>query len=147
MANVHYAMVIHAPQEKVWETVLDDASYRQWGNVFMPGSYFTGNWEKGSEMLFLAPDKDGKTSGMRARVVDNELYKMISLEHLAMVQADGSEEVFNTPGGSFENYTFIEKDGGIEMAVDLVNIPDSWVEMMGDMWPQALKKIKELAEK
>jgi len=46
---------------------------------------------------------------------------------------------------SFENYTFMAKDGGTEVLVEL-DTPDEYAEMFEEMWPKALEILKELAE-
>lgn len=39
-----------------------------------------------------------------------------------------------------------EKDGGTELIVD-VDTPDQYTEMFRGLWPQALQKLKEIAER
>lgn len=39
MNKLHFEVHINAPKEKVWNMMLEDATYRQWTEVFMPGSY------------------------------------------------------------------------------------------------------------
>lgn len=53
MKKLHFSIQIKAPKEKVWQTMLDDPTYRQWTRVFMPGSYFEGAWEEGSKIRFV----------------------------------------------------------------------------------------------
>jgi hypothetical protein len=47
---------------------------------------------------------------------------------------------------AFENYTFKEKNGTTEVIVEM-DINDEYKEMFEGMWPKALQKLKELAEK
>lgn len=70
MQKLHYSIVINAPAAKVWTTMLDDKSYRQWTEAFSPGSYYKGDWNKGSKILFLAPGEKGE-SGMVSRIKEN----------------------------------------------------------------------------
>jgi hypothetical protein len=61
---------------------------------------------------------------------------------------DTSSEEAKKWSGALENYTFKEKNGNTEVIVDLYgNIPDEFNEMFEGMWPKALQKLKELAEK
>ena len=55
MQKLHFNIEINAPKEKVWNTMLDDKTYRIGTEPFMPGSYYKGNWDKGSKILFLGP--------------------------------------------------------------------------------------------
>lgn len=129
--------------------MLDETTYREWTKVFHEGSYYKGNWEEGSEILFLGPSDTGEgEEGMVSRIKENRPYAFISIEHLGFIK-DGvvdttSEEVKKwTP--AFENYTFNEKEGGTEVAVDM-DVADEYKAMFEDMWPKALQDLKELAE-
>ena len=135
--------------------MLDNETYRTWTAVFMPGSYYQGDWSKGSKMLFLGPGADGeKEGGMAAVVEENRPQEYISLKYHAEIH-DGIEVPME--GNGFENYTLQDKDGGTEVSIDLLNLPDeyagmfdeSWpkADMFNDSWPKALEKLKELAEK
>ncbi len=144
MEKMHFSMVINAPKEKVWKTMLDDDTYRQWTDVFMPGSHYVGNWSEGSKILFLAPDETGKMSGMVSRIKENKPYEYISIEHRGEVE-DGKEKEAEW-AGALEDYTFIEKDGKTEVLIDM-DANEEFKEMLQDIWPKALQKLKELAEK
>lgn len=150
MEKLHFKIDINSPKEKVWNTMLDDTTYRVWTTPFSEGSYYKGDWSKGSKIIFLGPDSEtGKEGGMVSRIAENKLYEFISIEHLGIIK-DGvedttSEEVKKwTP--AFENYTFKEKNGTTEVLVEM-DINDEYKEMFEGMWPKALQKLKELSEK
>lgn len=150
MNKLNFSIVINSPKEKVWNTMLEDATYRQWTRAFNEGSYYKGDWSKGSKMLFLGPDPNtGKEGGMVSRIKENRLHEYISIEHLGIVH-DGIEDTTSDAvkpwAGSLENYTFKEADGKTELLVD-IDINDEYKEIFNDMWPRALQKLKELAEK
>lgn len=149
MDRLKFTMVIDAPKEKVWRTMLDDDTYRVWTEAFMPGSHYIGEWSKGSKILFLAPGEKGELSGMVSRIKENRPYEYISIEHIGVVQdgkEDTSSEAVKQWAGALENYTFKEKDGRTELRVDL-DSAEEYQEMFQDIWPKALQKLKELAEK
>jgi len=150
MQKLNFAITINAPKEKVWNTMLEDKTYREWTTPFNEGSYYKGDWSKGSKIIFLGPNPEtGKEGGMVSRIAENKLYEYISIEHLGIIN-DGvedttSEEVKKwTP--AFENYTFKDLNGMTELIVDM-DINDEYKEMFESMWPKALKKLKELTEK
>lgn len=148
MDKLHFSIVIKAPKEKVWDTMLNQDSYRAWTEVFMPGSHYVGDWNKGSKILFLAPGESGKMGGMVGRIKENRQYEYVSIEHLGIVaegKEDTSSEAVRPWAGALENYTFKEKNGTTEVLVD-IDIADEYKQMMQDMWPKALQKLKELAE-
>jgi hypothetical protein len=144
MEKLHFSIVINASNKKVWETMLGNDTYKIWTDVFGPGSYFVGDWSEGSKMLFLAPDEKGKLSGMVSKIKENKPYEFVSIEHIGEVE-DGKEEVTDW-AGALENYTFKKIDGKTELLVD-VDITEDFKELFQGLWPKALHKLKELAEK
>lgn len=150
MQKLHFSIVINAPAAKVWSTMLDDKTYRIWTEEFSPGSYYKGDWNKGSKILFLGPGENGD-SGMVSRIKENRKHEHISIEHLGMMlngKEDTSSEEVKAWVGALENYTFKEKNGSTELLIDLTgNFADEFATMFEGMWPAALQKLKELSEK
>lgn len=148
MKNLNFSIEINAPKEKVWKTMLDDATYRQWTEVFSPGSYYTGSWEKGSEIIFLGVDEKGNKSGMIGKVNDNRPNEFISLGFLGEVAngvEDRTSDKVKTYADGHENYSFSEKDGVTKLEIDTTST-DEFSQMMEDMWLKGLKKLKEMCE-
>lgn len=148
MQKLNFSIVINAAKEKVWKTMLEDKTYREWTEPFSPGSHYVGSWEKGSKILFLGPNEHGVMGGMVSRIKDSRKHEYISIEHLGVVQ-DGKEDTTSDEvkqwAGSLENYTFKDHNGKTELLVDM-DINDEYEEMFEDMWPRALQKLKALAE-
>ena len=151
MEKLHFSIFINAEREKVWDTMLGDATYREWTSAFNPGSYYKGNWEEGSKILFLGPNPDGASGegGMVSRIKENTLHEHLSIEHLGLYK-DGVEDTESEEAkkfvSAFENYTFVEREDGTEVQVDL-DTAEEYKEMFESMWPVALKKLKELSER
>ncbi len=150
MQKIHHSIIIDASKEKVWHSMLDDKSYREWTKVFSEGGYYQGSWEKGSKMLFLGPNPEtGEEGGMVSRIAENKPYEFLSIEHLGIVQngvEDTTSEAAKAWAPAFENYTFVEKDGQTEVVVDVDSI-DEMAEEFNSAWPVALQKLKEIAER
>jgi len=149
MERLQFSIQIQAPPERVWQTMLDDQPYRAWTEAFFPGSYYEGDWSKGSKMRFLGPGEGGKTDGMVARVKENRRHEFISLEHYGIVQEgveDTTGEAAKGWAGAQENYTFKPSDIGTDVVVD-VDVDDNFKQTFQDAWPRALQKLKQLAEK
>jgi hypothetical protein len=83
-------------------------------------------------------------SGMISRIKENRKYEYVSIEHRGEVE-DGKEKEMEW-AGALENYTFHEKDDKTEVLVDM-DANEEFKEMLQDIWPKALQKLKELAEK
>ena len=109
MQKLHFSTFINAPRQRVWRTMLDDASYREWTRVFNEGSYYVGSWEQGSEIRFIGPDREtGEEGGMYSRVKENRQYEFISIEHLGIIKngvVDTTSEEVKKWTPAFENYT------------------------------------------
>jgi len=150
MKTLHFSATINAPVKKVWHTMLDDKPYREWTSAFNPGSYYKGDWSKGSKILFFGPDPTtGEEGGMVSRIAENRPYEFISIEHLGIVK-NGVEDTTSdearkwTP--AFENYTFREKDNATELLIDMDTAEEN-ADMFSNMWSEALKKLKAIAER
>src|SRR5688572_3618959 len=123
MDKMHLTTFINAPVKKVWDTMLSDATYRQWTSAFNAGSYYKGNWEQGSKILFLGPNPDGSgEGGMVSRIAENKQYEFLSIEHLGIVKdgvEDTTSDIAKKWAPAFENYTFKQAGGGTELTIDM----------------------------
>lgn len=148
MDKLRFSISINAPAAKVWNTMLDDVTYRAWTEAFASGSHYVGNWNKGSKILFLGPGENGKMSGMVSRIAESRPHEFISIEHLGVVNdgvEDTTSEQVKVWAGAHENYTFTQTGGTTEVLVELDTVEEH-KEMFQGMWPKALEKLKSLAE-
>lgn len=145
--RMFFEILIKASPEKVYQTMLNDKTYRDWTSVFSEGSYFKGTWEKGSKILFLAPGKNGEM-GMVSRIEENILSKFVSIQHLGMVE--NGVEITSGPSveswaGAFENYTFQEKGGMTLLKIEM-DSNEEFKSYFETTWPKALDRLKSLCE-
>jgi hypothetical protein len=148
METIKFTVLINANKQKVWDTMLNDKTYRQWTAAFHEGSYFEGTWEQGTEMRFLGPGEDGKLGGMYSKIKENRMHEFISIEHLGMIAngvIDTTSDEVKKWAPAFENYTFTEKGNQTEVKVDM-QIDANYKAMFEEMWPKALKALKDLSE-
>ncbi|EKE27297.1 MAG: hypothetical protein ACD_3C00226G0016 [uncultured bacterium (gcode 4)] len=146
MEKLRYSIDIHAPKKKVWETMLNDDTYRKWTEVFNPPgsvSYYKGEWKEGSSMLFLWQDENW-VSGMISKIKEVRPFDYLSIQHLWEI-INGKETYWPETQDARENYTFIEKDGFTQVLVEL-DSKEEYKDMFEEMWPEALKKLKILSE-
>ncbi|HEY6976064.1 MAG TPA: SRPBCC domain-containing protein [Chitinophagaceae bacterium] len=147
MEKMNFSISINAPKEKVWNTLWEDESYRKWTSPFMEGSYaVTDNWKEGSKVLFLGP----KESGMVSMVAENRPNEYMSFKHLGEVK-DGVEDTTSEQAkqwsGATENYTLVKTAKGTDLKVEMEgNISNDFKEYFLKTWPEALEKVRELAE-
>jgi hypothetical protein len=150
MQKLQFFVVINASPEKVWHTMLDDKPYREWTSAFGPGSYYRGEWRKGSKILFLAPDpKTGKDGGMVSRIAESRPFEFVSIQHLGLVQngvEDTQSEAARKWAPAFENYTLKQNGKSTEVLIEMDADPGN-AEMFKSMWPEALTILKNIAER
>ncbi|TFB99556.1 hypothetical protein E3O42_13455 [Cryobacterium adonitolivorans] len=148
METLHFSTQINAAAENVWETMLDDATYREWTSVFNPGSYFLGSWLPGSEIRFVGNDENGELGGMVGVIAEHRPHEFVSIEYRGQI-VNGIEDTTSDEAkrliGTHENYTFTENDGVTTLTVD-VDVDDEWVGMFAEQWPLGLAKLTKLAE-
>ena len=145
MKRQQFSIVIDAPREIVWDILWNDKSYREWTSVFSEGSRAETDWKKGSKILFLS----GSGEGMVSRVEENIPNEFLSIMHLGVLK-DGKEQMDTEEAkdwaGATEDYTLKTVNGKTELLVDM-DITDEYLDHFEKTWPQALIKVKELAEK
>lgn len=148
LEKLNFETLINASVENVYNTMLDEEAYNEWTAVFAPGSHFKGSWDKGSKILFLGPDENGKMGGMVSRIKENIPFQFVSIEHLGIVEngkeiTEGKE--VETWAGAMEDYTFRKKDGSTILMVSM-DANKGFKDYFSETWPKALAKLKEICE-
>jgi uncharacterized protein YndB with AHSA1/START domain len=147
MNKLEFKTEIAAKRDKVWRTMLDPNTYREWVNVSWPGSHYEGNWKTGENVRFIGDQSQG---GTMANMVEVREPEYILAKHIAVITGEGKEdrtsEVAKGWIGTTEEYTFTEKDGKTELKVTIHTTPQ-WESMFTDGWPDALQKLKEVCER
>ncbi len=148
MQKLTFQTTINTPPQLVWDTMLQDMTYRDWTRMFSAyGSYFLGTWEQGTEMKFIGLDEHGaSTGGLSAEVVYNEKPHKLRMNYVGLISADGAPVDGVTYKDAYENYTFTSCDQGTQITIDL-DIDESWASDMAVAWPRALARLKVICEK
>jgi hypothetical protein len=146
MKNFQAKIDIAARAKKVWDTMIAPESYKEWVNVAWPGSYYEGNWGPDQKVKFISPSQGGTL----AEIVEYKPYKYILAKHIAVINADGTEDQESEAAkkwiGTMESYTFHEVNGKTELESVMKTNPE-WGQMFADAMPRALAKLKEICEK
>ena len=143
------SIIINAPREKVWDTLLGYNTYKEWTKVFNPTSRYEGDWSEGSKILFLGTDENGgNEGGMVSKIAKNVPNEFISIKHLGIIE-NGIEDTTSPKAKSwapaYENYILTDVNGGTEFTVEQ-DLDDEYMEMFKEMWEKALQELKRLSE-
>ena len=145
---VHFEILINAPVEKVYTTMIDEKDYSDWTAEFNPSSHYIGSWEKGSEIRFLGTDKDGKMGGMFSLIRENIPEKFISIEHRGEIE-DGKEMMNGSKvsewTGALENYSFKAVGDATLLSVD-TDTSQQYKSYFINTGPKALERLKSICE-
>jgi uncharacterized protein YndB with AHSA1/START domain len=145
MQKMTFSTTIDAPREKIWKTMLDDATYREWTSPFHEGSYAVTDWKVGSKALFLTPEGEGMVS----RIAEHRPNEFLSIEHVGFVK-NGVEDTTSPEvkawSGAHENYMLKDGNGKSTLEIE-IDVADNYTKFFEETWPKALGKLKEAAEK
>ncbi len=146
---MHFEILINAEPDDVWDAIVDDKKYREWTSVFHEGSYFEGGWNKGDKIRFLALNGKGEKEGMFSEITESRKPNFISIRHLGNIIAgkeDTTSEEAKKWVPAYENYTLTQQGENTKFEVD-ADADEAFADMFKDMWPKALQKLKQVAEK
>jgi hypothetical protein len=146
---MHFEVDIQAGPDRVWAAIVEVGPFEEWTSVFHAGSTFEGRWEKGSPIRFVAPHDDGERAGMIAEIAESRRPEFISIRHLGLLHGDTEDRTSAearrwTP--ALENYTLMPIGGATRLEVD-VDVNEDLIDMFTAMWPEALQKLKAIAER
>jgi uncharacterized protein YndB with AHSA1/START domain len=147
--RLEFDVHIEAPRERVWHTMLDEVSYRQWSAAFAAGSHYVGDWSEGNLIRFVAPGPGGKDSGVICRVTELRPYERVTMTTAGLIEngvEDTGSEALRAWDGAIEQYTFRDAGQGTDLHVTVDTI-DAWFGMMERVWNGALPRLKTLAER
>lgn len=140
MKTISFEKRINAPVEKVWETLWNDDTYREWTKYFMPGSHYESDWKIGGKTLFLGPDRNG----MYATITKLEKPYEVIFNHLGEMLNGVEDKSYGE--GFFEKYLLRESDGITILTVS-VDIDDEYEHDMDEGFTHGLEEVKQLAER
>lgn len=144
MKDIVRDIFINAPKEKVWKSMLEDKTYREWTSAFHEGSFAESDWQEGSKIMFI----DDSRSGMLGFIKEMKPYDTISFEFTGLMmegKEDTESEWAKKYAGLIEKYTFTDQDGGTMLHIE-AGAEDDMLEEMETGWDQGLAKLKEIAE-
>ncbi len=141
---MQHSIEINASKEKVWQVLWDDQTLRDWANIIDEGTYMEGKLQEGNEVNFMSASGFGVTSRVEKLIP----HKHVSFRQIADIKVgkDGSIEKRDKQwAGGTEKYELEESNGKVTLSVTQ-DVPDELVEIFNNRIPQALERVKVLAE-
>ena len=140
MKKVNFNIQITASRETVWNTLWNDATYRQWTSVFAPDSHAVSDWKEGSKIKFI----DNTGDGMHSIIETSLPNQQMSFKHLGEIK-DGIESI-SAWSGAMEEY-FLKEEKGITDLTIKMDISSEFEDYFSETFPKALELIKQISEK
>ena len=147
MKKLTYQIKIDAPVSRVFKTMLDKETYKQWTSAFDPSSDFEGVWEKGQKIHFTGINENGEKGGMVAEIAEYIPNSYVSIRHLGIL--DKGKEVLSGPtvedwAGALENYSFTDIEGQTLLEI-VVHTYDEYIDYFNEAWANALHQLKNIS--
>lgn len=143
MKEIQFSVQIHATKEKVWDTLWQDETLREWASIIDPGTYMKGELKEGNEVQFISAENGYGVTSLVEKLVPGEF---LLLRHQADTQGSGKQEREKEWTGGAESYTLSEKDDTTMLTVAF-DVPPELEEYFKANYPKALERVKVLAEK
>lgn len=143
MKEMQFKVEINATKEKVWDTLWQGETFRQWANIIDPETYMVGELKEGNEVQFISAANGYGVTSLVEKLIPGEF---LLLKHHADTQETGKQERENQWTGGEESYLLVEKDGATTLTVAF-DVPPELKEEFKISYPKALERIKILAER
>ncbi len=143
MKEMQFLVEIHATKERVWDTLWQDETLREWASIIDPETYMVGDLKEGNEVQFISAAGGYGVTSLVEKLVPGEFLR---LRHSADTQEEGRRERAQEWTGGEETYSLAEKDGTTALTV-VFGVPPEMEEYFKANYPKALERVKELAEK
>lgn len=144
MKTLIFEISITASKEKVWYALWDEPNYEYWTSAFCEGSRAVSSWLEGDKIHFLDPNNNG----MASKIVKNVPFDCMIFEHITEIY-EGKEspidEKIKQWTGCQEQYFLTEENGITHLKVVTQTI-DDYMDFFNNTMPNAIAKVKELAE-
>ena len=139
---MRFSIEIHAAKDRVWDTLWQDETFRDWASIIDPGTYMVGDLREGEEIQFISASSGYGVTSLVEKVVAGEY---LLLRHRADTQDDGKREREKEWTGGEESYSLAEKEGTTTLT-GAFDVPPELEDYFEANYPKALERVKALAE-
>jgi quercetin dioxygenase-like cupin family protein/uncharacterized protein YndB with AHSA1/START domain len=133
---------VNAPLSMVWDLISTPDAIAAWSSEFSEGTTVEGEFMVGGIVLF----KDGRNSGIKMKVVENNPEKSIKFESIGTIvngAEDNTSEDFKTWIGSYDRYSVSHENGITTVNIESL-IPENFFDQFSSTWDKVIVKIKDI---
>ena len=142
MKKIQFSIEINASKERVWATLWEDATFRDWANIIDEGMYIEGIIKEGNEIQFISSVNGYGVTSLVEKLNPNAY---ILFRHSTDTKESGQQERQKEWTGGTESYSLSEKNG-VAALIMKTDVPEEQEETFNIRIPRALDRIKTLAE-
>jgi hypothetical protein len=142
MKEMQFSVEIKAAKDKVWDTLWQDETFREWAGIIDPGTYMVGELKEGNEIQFISSENGYGVTSLVEKLIEGEF---LLLRHQADTKESGKREREKQWTGGKESYSLADKDGATTLTVAF-DVPSEMKEYFKVNYPKALEQVKESAE-
>jgi hypothetical protein len=143
MKEMQFSIEINATKARVWNTLWQDATLREWASIIDPETYMVGDLKEGNEVQFISSASGYGVTSLVEKLVAGEF---LLLRHRADTQEDGKREREKQWTGGEESYSLAEKDGTTTLAVTF-GVPPALEEYFKVKYPKASERVKIITKR
>ena len=143
MKEIKFSIEINASKERVWATLWQDTTFRDWANIIDEGTYMKGVMEEGNEIQSISSVSGYGVTDLIEKLNPNDF---VLFRHSADTKESGQQEREKEWTGGTESYSLTEKNG-VPTLIVKTDVPLDQEETFNLRFPRALERIKTLAEK
>ena len=143
MKKLQFSIEIKAAREKVWNTLWEDKTFRDWANIIDEGQYMVGEIKEGNEVQFISSVNGYGVTSLVEKLVPNEF---VLFRQMTDTMESGEKEREKEWAGGTESYSLVENNNITTLRVN-IDVPPGLEETFKVRFPKALERVKFLAEK
>ena len=143
MKKQQFSIEIQAPRTRVWQTLWQDKTFRDWASIIDEGTYMVGELIEGSEVQYISSVSGYGVTSLVEKLTGSEF---VLFRQMADTKDSGEREREKEWTGGTESYSLAENDGVTTLTVN-IDVPPGQEETFKVRFPKALERVKILAEK
>ena len=143
MKEIQFSIKINASKERVWATLWEDKTFRDWASIIDEGTYIEGEMKEGNAIQFISSVNGYGVTSRIEKLTPNEF---VLFRHSADTKESGQLELEKEWTGGTESYSLTEKDS-VTTLLFKTDVPLELEETFKVRIPKALERVKTLAER